>query len=94
VIQIKKIHFDEELGSLIDKEGKQFGGKRFATISAHSVRSSSRESAQSEALQKLEGIASQRGATAYEVMNLSVDDSRQEYDTHPYSASATAILYK
>ncbi|MDP3734217.1 MAG: hypothetical protein Q8R37_03225 [Nanoarchaeota archaeon] len=100
-----KVRFDENLESLVDEEGVKYEGKRFKTISANSYSHSTSQEATAVAVQKLvhtiEDINSKEyesnaygPVTAYEIIGSHCSDTRQEYDTTPFTATVTAILYK
>ena len=93
-LTMKKLKFSEELESLVDEEGYRYRGRRFCTVSERSIGHHSIKGAEKEAISDLEILAEKRGADAYEIISLHVEDSRQEYDSTPFSATATAILYK
>ena len=92
--RVRKVSFDKALESLVDEQGGRYTGKRFDTISAHSGSCSSRKSASYDALEKLENLAQKGGAEAYEITSEHVHDTKEEYDSAPYTVSVTAILYK
>lgn len=92
---MKRLQFDEKLEALVDEKGVEYEGRRFGTTVTYcSVWCSSLKEAEREALDKLEELATSHGADAYEVTNVQTFDSRQEYDCTPYTAAASAILYK
>ena len=94
-MELKKVTFNEELGHLVDQEGAKYDGRRTGTITAHSTISySSYQSAERDAIFILEGLVAKKGADAYEVIATQSEDSRQEYDSTPFRARVTAILYK
>ncbi len=92
----KRVQFNEKLEHLVDEEGVKYEGRRFGTVSAASELGGtfSYQRAEQEALYKLEELARTRGAEAYEISSIQLLDSRQEYDATPYTATATALLYK
>lgn len=95
--RVREVSFDKKLESLVDKQtGQEYTGRRFETIFACSYFGgfSSKESASADALEKLENLAQKAGAEAYEITSEQVFDTEQEYDSAPYTCSATAILYR
>ena len=88
---MKQLKFNEELGRLVDKEGIRYRGRRIGTVSIGSTRQSTYESAESNAINLLDMLAEKRDAD--EVISSSLYDSRQEYDSTPYTATITALLY-
>ncbi|MEK6900466.1 MAG: hypothetical protein AABX05_05060 [Nanoarchaeota archaeon] len=95
-MDLKKVTFDKKLECLVDENGVKYDGKRFTLVSAYSDLGGfpSRESAVHDALYNLETEALKAGAEAYEVTSLNEHDTRQEYDSAPYTASVSAMLYK
>ncbi|MBI4147472.1 hypothetical protein HY494_02360 [Candidatus Woesearchaeota archaeon] len=92
---MKKVTVDEKLESLVDETGAKYEGKEFWTITAWVFAGqSSSDAASSEAQLKLADLAEQNHADAYQLIYVNIFDSRQEYDPAPYTAAATAILYK
>ena len=92
---MKKLHFDEKLESLVDIQGVKYEGKRFKTVNAWCTSGyPTLRQAEKEVYQKLEELAGLHGANAYEVIYMQTFDSHQEYDNRPYTATASAILYK
>ena len=92
---LQKIHFQQDIGQLVNEQSIPYEGKRVSTISARSASSHpDRTWAENDALAKLVTLAEQEGADAYEIINSSIEDSRQECDGTPYTATVTAILYK
>ena len=90
----KQVRFDEQLEHLVDEEGVKYGGRRFSLVSAFSNRQSTKKYAEEKALFNAVTLAKNKGADAYEVLNTRIDDSNQEYDATPYTATVTALLYK
>ncbi len=91
----QKIHFQKDLGKLVNEMGSPYFGKRFNTISTHSAsRHPERQWAENDVLAQLVTLAEKEGADAYEITSSTVEDSRQEYDGTPYTATITAIVYK
>ena len=92
---MKEIHFSKDIGELIDEDGTIYLGKRFDHVDIQSPNTSpSPEDALRYLRIDLEMIAEKRDAKAYEVVASHTYDSRQEYDSHPYSASLMALLYR
>ncbi len=93
---MKKVHFDEEYLAFFDEEGNVRADLiRFKTINAFSSRSfSDRKLAEANVEDLLQGKGRDLGARAYELVSLQVHDSNTEYDSTPYTSSATAILYR
>lgn len=92
---MKKVTFDEKLKGLVDETGAKYDGNRFGTIAVCVFAGQSSSAAASlEAQLKLADEAEQNHADAYEIIYVNVFDSQQEYDSTPYTAAATAILYK
>ena len=92
---LQRIHFQQDIGQLVSELGVLYEGNRLSTISARSASSHpDRTWAENDALVKLITLAEQEGADAYEIINSSIEDSRQECDGTPYTATVTAILYK
>jgi hypothetical protein len=92
---MKKIKFNQELESLIDENGIKYNGKRFNIINVVSIcPSSSKKSAINTATVDLENKALELKANAYEIINIRIFDSKQEYDSTPFTASLSAVLYK
>lgn len=89
-----RIKFDEERQQLLTPEGKPYTGRRFSSVRASSPACSTLDNAYHSALEKVIAEAQKRGADAFEVTGIHHDDTRQEYDSTPYTATATAILYK
>ena len=91
---MKEVKFSEELEHLIDINGK-YDGKRFSSASGKSLSShSTQRQAIYDATTNLIEAAEKKGADAYEIINSRVFDSKQEYDSTPFTASISAILYK
>lgn len=86
-VRLKKLKFDGLSESLVDAEGKKYSGKRLRNVSVHSI---SGFSDRYDILSKLEALALKYGADAYELIDL----NEPEFDSSPYTTSATAILYK
>ena len=92
---MKRVLFDEKKGHLVDEQGKKYSGERFSSVSTRSQMSThSIESAIALALQELKTAAIEKRAEAYEITSENISDSSQEYDSNPYSASISAILYR
>ena len=91
---MKQVNFNENLGHLVDKEGEKYEGQRFDQVTGKSNTYSSEETASIYARVSLLKEAHKKKADAYEVIRTQTFDSKQEYDTHPFSASVSAILYK
>jgi len=93
---MKKVRFEEKLESLVDEEEKKYRGRRFSTVdvSCRPASYTTCEHAEKETLSKLITLAKRKGADAYEITSLSVDNTQQEHDPIPYTARFTAILYK
>ncbi len=80
---------------MVNERGIPYQGKRLSTISARSASSHPyKKWAENDALAGLVTLAEKEGADAYEITGSIVEDSRQEYDGTPYTATVTAILYK
>ena len=95
VRKIKTVSFNEEMGLLVDEENKPYEGKRMRSVFiSNNAHFSDVVAARNQALFNLESMALEAGADAYEVMNVVIEDSKQEYDSQPYSATVHAILYK
>lgn len=91
----QKIHFRKDIGELVNESGSPYRGKRLNTISATSAsRHPERQWAERDALERLVTLAEKEGAEAYEITSSIVEDSRQEYDGTPFTATVTAILYQ
>ncbi len=91
----QRIHFQKDIGQLVIESGITYQGKRLSTISARSASSHPyKKRAENDALAGLVTLVEKEGADAYEVIGSSIEDSRQEYDGTPYTATVTAILYK
>ena len=91
---MKRVRFDEKLEHLVDEEGNKYHGKRFYTASVGSSWHSTYKDAEDGAIFDLEELAQDMGAEAFEVIEVRFEDSKQEYDSSPYSASISALLYK
>ncbi|MEK6901320.1 MAG: hypothetical protein AABX37_03195, partial [Nanoarchaeota archaeon] len=92
---LQRIHFQKEIGQLVNERGVPYEGNRMNTISTHSARNHPTQAwAENDALDQLVTLAEQERADAYEVIGSSVEDSKQECDGAPYTATITAILYK
>ena len=92
---MKEINFSKDIGELIDEDGTIYLGKRFDCVDIQSpITNSSPEDALRCLRIDLETIAEKRGAKAYEVVASHTYDSRQEYDSQPYSAQLKALLYR
>ena len=92
---LQRIHFQQDIGQLVNELGVPYEGKRVNTISARSASSHpDRTWAENDALAKLVTLAEQEGADAYEIIGSAVEDRQQECDGTPYTAMVTAILYK
>ena len=78
--------------SLVDAEGKKYSGKRLRNVSVHSV---SGFSDRYDILSKLEDLALEYGADAYELIDyLNEQEIQQKFGSTPYTPPATAILYR
>jgi len=92
---MKKVIFNEDLGCLVNSLGVKYEGKRFSKASGNSTKGSCyQEFARNHAVKLLEESAEKKGADAYEIICSTVSDSMQEYDSTPWTATVTAILYK
>ena len=92
---MRQIRFDEKIESLTYISGEKYIGRRFKTISVTTNQPcSNRDSATLEVRCQIEDQARKQNADAYELFSVNTFDSGQEYDTTPYTATATAILYK
>ncbi len=92
---MKKVTFDERLEILVDETGAKYKGNKFWTITAWAFAGqSSLDDASSEAQRIVADLAELNHADAYRLIYVNTFDSRQEYDSTPYTAAATAILYK
>jgi len=92
--QIKKISFNDELECLVDQENNRYEGRRMKTINL-SLNFPFPDTAKECGLNKLEKMAIETGADAYEVINLVIGDSQQEFKlAELYLVKVNAILYK
>ena len=90
--RLKKLKFDGISESLVDAEGKKYSGKRLRNVSVHSV---SGFSDRYDILSKLEDLALEYGADAYELIDyLNEQEIQQKFGSTPYTPPATAILYR
>lgn len=93
---MKRLVFSEDLECLVDEKNYQkYEGKRFKTVTAWAGEgSNSPNRAEQEVRQKVEDLAIKYKAEAYELISVNTFDSKREYDSRPYTATATALLYK
>lgn len=92
---MKKVTFDESLESLVDETGAKYEGNKFWIITAWAFAGeSSSDAASSEAQRKVADLAELNHADAYRLIYVNIFDSLQKHDPKPYTAAATAILYK
>lgn len=93
---MKRLKFSEDLECLVDEKNyEKYEGKRFKTITTWANDGqNSPNHAEQEVRQKVEDLANKYQAEAYELISVDIFDSKQEYYSKPYTATATAILYK
>ena len=93
------LKWNEDIGALVDEEGKKFKGTRISGVkhfkSDYGTRGSE-SGAEASAVINMQYEGRERNATAYEIVSLSARDtaSGQEYCQPEWIAHVDAIFYR
>lgn len=92
--RIKIISFDPQKTVLVDETGVEYGGRRFGSPITVKSTGGWEQDTRRQALQKLENLAQDAGADAYEICSLQTFFIPAAGSHDPCYGYATAILYK